>query len=141
MESSRSTRDTSGEAAKEAGLTKKDKGKFISAFSNREGARIMRLWDDYGDELLALLPKAKYDELLKYDVDAAITYHENANFADHLAKLKKACPKPNKDVADKAGEIAGWENYKQLSFWYRRSMEKNEAETFEILKQIQDNYK
>ncbi|TAL35039.1 MAG: hypothetical protein EPN93_11340 [Spirochaetes bacterium] len=133
--------DKSGQAAKEAGLTKKDKGKFAGAFANRDGARIAQLWAENKDALMALLPKAKYEELLKYDVDAAVTYRESANYKTHMAALVKACPKPSQEVSDKAGEICNWENYKQLTFWYRRTMEKNDEATLQVLKDIQAFYK
>jgi hypothetical protein len=127
-------------ALAEAGLTKKDKSRYVATFADRDGARVQRLWCAFGNELLALLPKAKYDELLKWSVDEAITYRESARYAGDLAKLMRECPWPDKDVLDKTYGICG-SNYSQLAFWYRRTMEKNDEITCRILKEIQQYYK
>ncbi len=131
--------DKGGELAKEAGLTKKDKGRFAAAFADRDGARVQRLWDAFGKELLALLSKAKYNETLKWSVDGAVAYRASQRYADDLARLVGECPRPDTDVLEKSYRIGGNDNI-HLNFWYRRTMEKNDEVTFKILKEIQKYY-
>jgi hypothetical protein len=94
--------DKGGELAKEAGLTQKDKGKFVTAFADRDGARVQRLWDAFGKDLLALLPRVKYDETLKWSVDGAVAYRESPGYGGDLAGLMGKCPKRGRDVLKKS---------------------------------------
>ena len=55
--------------------------------------------------------------------------------------MKKKSPKLNTKTIERAGELTQWENYKELAFWYRRTVEKNDNAVYTILKELKANYR
>ncbi len=128
------------DAFDESGLEQSDKGKFISILSNRNGARIEKLWKENKEELLNLFPAAVYNEILKYEVDSLIEFRSSPEYVGMMKKLKAKSKRPGVKTLDYAGAVTGWSGYKQLSFWFRRDFEKNDKVVFEILKELKAHY-
>ena len=128
------------DAVKEAGLELSDKGKYIPALANRSGARITKLWEKNRDDLFLLFPSVAYEKILKDQVDRLIEFRTRPDFNTMLKKLKIKSRRPGEKTIDYAGEITGWSNYKELTFWYRRDIEKNDKAVFELMKEIQNHY-
>lgn len=128
------------DAVAESGLQITDKGKFIPALADRSGSRIEKLWKANKDELFLLFPGVAYNKILKDYVDRLIEFRTRPDFNAMLKKLKVRSKRPGEKTIDFAGEITGWSNYKELTFWYRRDIEKNDKIVFEILNEIQTNY-
>lgn len=128
------------DAIKESGLEPNDKGKYIQSLADRSGARIARLWKANREELYLLFPDVAYKKLLKDTIDRLIEFRTRPEFNAMLKKLKVKSKRPGEKTLDHAGEITGWSNYKELAFWYRRSMEKNDRAVFEIIKELQSHY-
>ncbi len=129
------------EALAESKIEKSEKGKYIEALKDRSGARIKKLWTANKKELLAMLTREQYDNNFGYYVDSLITYHDSKNYKNQIAALKKKSPKLDTKTIDKSGEITDWQNYKDLAFWYRRTVEKNDKVVYDILKEIQTYYR
>lgn len=125
----------------EAQMTKADKGKYIAVLKDRSGVRISKLWKANKKEIFTLLSKEQYDKTIGYYVKNLITFHDSKDYKKNINALKKKSPKLNTSTLDKAGEITQWENYKELAFWYRRSVEKNEKVVYDILKELEENYR
>ena len=128
------------DAVKEAGLTESDRSGYVAALSDRSGARVKRLWTANRAMLYKLLSKERYKELGAEQVSALLEYRAGKKYAGQLAALKQKSPKPTPKTAAAAGEITEWDNYKELSFWYRRTMEGNAEEVRRILVEIQAHY-
>ena len=128
------------EAVKESGLQPADKGKYIPALANRSGSRIEKLWKANKEELYLLFPAVVYDKVLKNYIDRLIEFRTRPDFNTMLKKLKIKSKRPGEKTLDFAGEISGWSGYKELTFWYRRAIEKNDKAVFEMIKEIQTHY-
>ncbi len=128
------------DAMKESGIEPSDRGKYISALANRSGARIENLWKTNKDELFLLFPDVAYERILKSHVDKLLEFRTRPEFNTMLKKLKVKSKRPGEKTIDYAGEITGWSNYKELTFWYRRDIEKNDKAVFEILNELQTHY-
>jgi len=128
------------ESLSESGLKAADKGKFIPVLSNRSGARIEKLWNENKGEIFKLFSAEAYGEILKHEVDSLIEFRSAPEYNGLMKKMKAKSKKPGVKTVDIAGEITGWTNYKQLSFWFRRDHEKNDKVVFEILKELKAHY-
>lgn len=125
----------------EANLAKEDKGKYLAALKDRSGVRIAKLWKANKKDLLAMVSKEVYDNSFGHQVSSLIAFRESKGYKTKINALKKKSPKLNASTIDKAGAVTNWENYKDLAFWYRRTVEKNDKVVYSILKEIQANYK
>lgn len=125
----------------EAQMTKADKGKYLAILKDRSGKRITKLWKANKKEIFSLLAKKQYDDTVGDYVSSLIAFHDSKGYKTKIAALKKKSPKLTTKTIGKAGEVAQWDNYKELAFWYRRTVEKNDKAVYDILKEIQANYK
>ena len=131
----------SDEVLAEADLTKADKGKYIAVLKDRSGVRITRLWKENKNDLYAMVSKEAYDSNFAYQVNSLVAFRESKGYKTRINALKKKSPKLNVSTIDKAGALTSWDGYKDLAFWYRRTVEKNDKAVYDILKEIQANYK
>lgn len=127
-------------ALQESGLVQSDKGRMLIILSDRSGSRIKKLWDANKEELFSMFPEEKYNELIKSEVDSLVKFHDSPEYSKFILKIKKINPRPDTATIDKAGAVTEWSGYRELSFWHRRSYEKNEAVVFSILKELQQHY-
>lgn len=125
----------------EAQMTKADKGKYLAVLKDRSGARISKLWKANKKEIFTLLSKEQYDSTIGSYVSGLIAYHDSKAYKTKINAMKKKSPKLNTKTIEKAGELTQWENYKELAFWYRRTVEKNDNAVYTILKEMQANYR
>ncbi len=128
-------------ALTKSGIKNSDKGKFIDAVKNRSGARLLQLWKENKKEIFNAFSKENYDATISSYVDSLIEFHDSADYAKKIKALKKASPKADAGTLGKAGKVAEWKSYKELAFWFRRTMEKNDTAVYQMLKEIQSNYK
>lgn len=125
----------------EANLTKADKGKYLAVLKDRSGVRIAKLWKENKKELLAMVSKEFYDSNFAGEVNNLIAFRESKGYKTKINALKKKSPKLNTSTIEKAGAVTSWNGYKDLAFWYRRTVEKNDKVVYDILKEIRANYK
>jgi len=124
----------------ESGIDVSDKGKMIPVLKDRSGKRIKKLWSENKDELLNMFPVEKYNTFLKSDVDSFIKFHDSPDYKKLMSRLKKKNPRPDTTTIEKSGNISGWSNYKEMSFWHRRIHEKNDEVVYSILKELKEHY-
>ncbi len=129
-----------GTAAQESGLTKSDKGRMLANLRDRSGKRIKKLWDANKEELLEMFPAEIYNELLKSEVNSLIKFHDSPEYKKYMLKIKKINPRPNTATIDKSGGVTQWSGYRELSFWHRRTYEKNDETVYSILRELQQHY-
>lgn len=125
----------------EASLTKEDKGKYIDVLKDRSGARITKLWKENKQDLFAMVSREVYVNNFAGEINSLIAFRESKRYKPMINSLRKKSPRPDKSTVDKAGELTKWDGYKDLAFWYRRIAEKNDKAVYDILKEIQANYK
>ncbi|HPS58544.1 MAG TPA: hypothetical protein PK514_10610 [Spirochaetota bacterium] len=131
----------SDEVLAEANLTNADKGKYIDVLKDRSGVRISRLWKENKNDLFTMVSKESYDNNFAYQVNSLIAFRESKGYNTRLNALRKKSPKLNTSTIEKAGAVTNWDGYKDLAFWYRRTVEKNDKAVYDILKEVQANYK
>ncbi|MBL8028936.1 MAG: hypothetical protein JNL74_21105 [Fibrobacteres bacterium] len=128
------------EAMDESAISENFRGKYLKAFSDRSETHIAKLWNNNKKDLFSLLPKVIYNKSFKEDVDNLIALREKAEYDGYLTKLKEKSPELNSETVSIAADIATWSNASSLAFWYRRTVEKNDAAVLGILKEIKANY-
>lgn len=130
-----------GESAqKESGLDKSLSGKYIPVLKSRTGSRIEKLWKQNREELMNLLPASAYDSVLKSEVDSLVKFRTDSGYAALMKKMKKKAKRPDVKSVEIAGSVTQWSGYRELAFWYRREMEKNDKVVLEIMKELQAHY-
>ncbi len=125
----------------EANLTKADRGRYLAVLRDRSGPRIAKLWKENKQELLAMISKETYNGHYASKVNSLIAYRESKGYRAKINALKKKSPRLSTKTIEQAGAVTNWDGYKDLAFWYRRTVEKNDKVVFGILKEVQANYK
>lgn len=125
----------------EANLTRADNGKYLAALKDRSGVRIAKLWKENKKDLLAMVSKEVYDNNFASEVNSLLAYRDSKGYKTKINALKKKSPRLDVSTIDKAGAVTNWDGYKDLAFWYRRTVEKNDKAVYDILKEVQANYK
>ena len=128
------------EGLTESKIPENAKGKYLQAFGDRSGDRIKNLWNANKNDLLKLMPKGVYDNNFKEEVNNTISLREKPEYNNYMKTLKEKSPNLDENTLYTAADIVQWENYKALAFWYRRTVEKNDAAVLQILKDIKANY-
>ncbi len=125
----------------EANLTNADRGKYLAALKDRSGARIAKLWKENRKDIFAMLSREVYTNNFSGEVNSLIAFREKKGYRSKISALKKKSPRLNTKTIEHAGAVTNWDGYKDLAFWYRRTVEKNDKVVYDILKEIQANYK
>lgn len=125
----------------EANLTKEDKGRYLAVLKDRSGARIAKLWKENKQDIFAMVSKEVYNNNFAGEINSLVSFRESKRYKPMINALRKKSPRPDKTTIDKAGALTKWDGYKDLAFWYRRTAEKNDKAVYDILKEIQANYK
>ena len=125
----------------EANLTKADKGKYLAVLKDRSAKRITKLWKENRQDIFTMVSKEVYDSSFAGEVNRLIAYRESKVYRTKINALKKKSPRLDPSTIEKAGSLTEWDGYKELAFWYRRTVEKNDRAVYDILKEIQANYK
>ncbi len=132
---------TSKDAQTESGFMATDKSVYVSALKDRSSARILRLWQGNKKALLSSVPKSRYVAMAKDEIDGLLAFRASAGYSKAIAAMRKKSPKLDAKTVDVAGEITEYSNYKELAFWYRRTVEGNDRVVHDILKEISKYYK
>ena len=124
----------------EVDLNIKDKEKYKGLFENRNARLIEKLWLSNKEYLFSSISSDKYKSIFKENVDNLVNYRLSANYKPNIIEILRLYPEPNLEVLNKAYEITDFSKGKELAFWYRRSLEKNDEIVLQIFKDIQKYY-
>ncbi|MGL4369421.1 MAG: hypothetical protein ACRCUT_07100 [Spirochaetota bacterium] len=139
------------------GFSKEDYGALQRVMKARSAVKIKSEWESYKNKFFSIVSQKTYDNYFHevdcwvsvlahtwYDIDVLISIKDQQNYNDLIsAAVSKNMERPLTGMDYSVffkGTSHSLDKGFALSFWYRRSLEKNDDAVYAILKEIQKHY-